>query len=245
MEIFTQEGMAFLSRWGHFLSGITWIGLLYYFNFVQVPSLANFEAGGRSEVTTKLVPRALWWFRWGAVLTVLTGILIMGFQEMFDGDFLKSTPGTSILTGALIGLVMIGNVWGVIWPKQQIIIASAEAVAAGGAPDPGAPDAGRRVLLASRTNALLSIPLLFFMAATSHFAPSSHFELFPGGALWFYWIVTLAIVGAIEANALGFIEGVGPGQTKLPLETVRNVIIAGFAVAAVMYVVGFEIILRG
>ena len=245
MEIFTQEGFAFLSRWGHFLTGITWIGLLYYFNFVQVPSFATFEAGTRTEVTTKLVPRALWWFRWGAVFTAVTGLLILGFQEQFDGDYFKSTPGTSILTGTLFGLTMFANVWLIIWPKQQIVIASAESVASGGAANPAAADAARRAFLASRTNTLFSIPMLFFMAATSHFAPSSHFELFPGGALWFYWIVVLAIWGVIEANALGYIEGTGPSQSKMPLETIRNVIISGFVVMAVIYVIGWEIILRG
>ena len=71
MEIFTQEGGAFLSRWGHVISGITWIGLLYYFNFVQTPAFAGFEAPARNEAIAKLVPRALWWFRWAAMLTLL------------------------------------------------------------------------------------------------------------------------------------------------------------------------------
>jgi uncharacterized membrane protein len=244
MEIFTQEGFAFLSRWLHYLSGITWIGLLFYFNFVQVPSFATFEASSRTEAMTKLVPRALWWFRWGAVFTAVSGIFILGFQEQFDSDYFKSTPGTSMLTGMLFGFTMLGNVWGVIWPNQQIGIASAQSVIGGGPADPRAADAARRGFLASRTNTLLSIPMLFFMAATSHFAPSSHFEFFPGGALWLYWVLVLAIWGALEANALGFINGTGPSQSKLPLETVRNVIISGFVVMAVIYVVGWEIILR-
>ena len=125
MEIFTQAGGEFLSRWGHYLSGITWIGLLYYFNFVQTPAFAQFEAAPRTEAVAKLVPRALWWFRWGAALTFLTGIMILGFQEQFKMTYFKSLPGTSILTGAGLATLMFVNVWGIIWPNQKIFIENA------------------------------------------------------------------------------------------------------------------------
>src|SRR5438270_13881477 len=89
------------SRWVHLLAGIAWIGLLYYFNFVQTPALAQFEPGPRIEVQRKLLPRALWWFRMAAGLTFLTGLLILGFQDQFDGDYFRTFPGLSILAGML------------------------------------------------------------------------------------------------------------------------------------------------
>src|SRR5205814_6204677 len=91
------------SRWVHLLAGITWIGLLYYFNFVQTPSFATFDAGPRTEAFRKLVPRALWWFRWGALFTVLSGFLILGFQQQYKGSYFTSAPGTSILSGIVFG----------------------------------------------------------------------------------------------------------------------------------------------
>ena len=101
LELFTRSGGIFLSRYAHYLAGITWIGLLYYFNFVQTPSLAAFEAAPRVELQRKLLGRALWWFRWGAMLTVLTGFMILGFQKNFDGDYMKSPAGVSILTDSM------------------------------------------------------------------------------------------------------------------------------------------------
>lgn len=245
MEIFTKLGGIVLSRWGHVLSGITWIGLLYYFNFVQTPAFAEFEAGARTTAVRKLVPRALWWFRWSAALTVFTGLLILGFQEQFKGEYLKSAAGASILTGIVLALVMFTNVWMFIWPAQRVVIASAERVAAGGEADPAAAGAGRRGLLASRTNTLLSIPMLFFMVATSHFiGRSSHFALDPGaGKLLPYWLIVLALVAVIEANALGVIGGTGPGPTRVPLEHHKNTIISGFVLWFVLYLL-VEIFLR-
>ena len=240
MEIFTQEGLAFLSRWGHFLAGITWIGLLYYFNFVQVPSFAQFEAAPRTEAVQKLVPRALWWFRWGAVLTLATGLLILAFQEQLtDGDYFKTPSGMSISTGILMALIMFANVWLVIWPNQKIVIANAEGVAAGREADPGAAPAGRKALLASRTNTLLSIPMLFFMGATSHFV--FNYEQAEGGKRAIYWLVTVVLLAVIELNALGKLGGYGPSQTTKPLESHRDTIIAGFAVA-LFFILFWEIL---
>lgn len=241
MEIFTQAGGEMLSRWGHYLAGVTWIGLLYYFNFVQVPSFAQFDAASRTEAITKLVPRALWWFRFAAVLTVLTGIAILGFQENLSGGaYFKTSLGISISTGILMALVMFANVWMVIWPKQRIVIASAERVAAGAEPDPAAAAAGRKALLASRTNTLLSIPMLFFMGATSHLARL--YELQPeGGKRALYWLITLVVIILIELNGTGRIGGTGPGPTKVYLETHKNTIIAGFVVWA-FFVLVWEIL---
>ncbi|HVE98102.1 MAG TPA: urate hydroxylase PuuD [Mycobacteriales bacterium] len=242
MEIFSQVGGEFLSRWAHYLAGVTWIGLLYYFNFVQTPSFADFEAGPRTEAVRKLVPRALWWFRYGALLTLLSGLSILAFQERLGsdaGEFWKSPSGYSISTGILLALVMFANVWLVIWPAQRIVIANAEGTAAGRPADPNAAAAGRRGLLASRTNTLFSIPMLFFMAATSHFAP-----IYPGadgGARATYLIVVLLIVAVLELNALGKLGGYGPGGNTVYLDTHKNTIIAGFVLAAVLYIL-FEVV---
>ncbi|HVM02272.1 MAG TPA: urate hydroxylase PuuD [Acidimicrobiales bacterium] len=237
MEIFSQAGGEALSRWGHYLSGVTWIGLLYYFNFVQVPSFAQFEAAGRTEAIRKLVPRALWWFRFGAMFTLLTGIMILGFQDnLTGGAYFKTAPGISISTGILLALVMFGNVFGVIWPNQKVVIANAERTAAGGEADPAAPAAGRKALLASRTNTLLSIPMLWFMGVTSHLAAREYEVLPAGGERGAYWAVTLLVVLAVELNALGVIGGTGPGPTKAFLEDHKKTVGAGFALWLVFVV---------
>ena len=167
MQLLSYAGFIFLVRWAHFLAGITWIGLLYYFNFVQGPFLAQVsEAATKKDVTTKLLPRALWWFRWGAMFTVIMG-LIMYFNFMHErggASWLSTQQGVSISIGGLLGIIMWYNVWFIIWPNQKLIIAAAEQgkgpTELGGKP--------RVAFLASRTNTMLSIPMLFFMAASSH-----------------------------------------------------------------------------
>jgi len=167
MQLLSYNGFIFLVRWSHFLAGITWIGILYYFNFVQGPFLAQVtEAATRKDVTTKLLPRALWWFRWGAMFTVIAG-LIMYFNFMAErggSAWLGTQQGVSISIGGLLGIIMWYNVWFIIWPNQKLIIASVEQGKAptelGGKP--------RVAFLASRVNTMLSIPMLFFMAASSH-----------------------------------------------------------------------------
>ena len=170
MEIFSMEGWYFLLRWFHFLAGITWIGMLYYFNLVQTPFFGS-ELGGqaRSAMVRGLLPNALWWFRWGAMFTFLTGWLILLTKLGHDGVPLASGYSTRILTGGLLGTLMWYNVWFVIWPAQQVVIASATAVAGGGQADPAAAGRGARAGLASRTNTLFSIPMLFFMARREPF----------------------------------------------------------------------------
>jgi uncharacterized membrane protein len=244
IAIFTKVGGSMLSRWGHFLGGITWIGILYYFNFVQVPSFAELDAQARTAAVDKLVPRALWWFRWGAAVTLVSGLLILGFNEQFKGSYFRSAPGTSILTGILLGVTMFLNVWLVIWPNQKVVIASARSTLAGGEPDPNAAGLGRKALLASRTNTLFSIPLLFFMGATSHLAPSSHFSFKASGSkLLGYWIIVGVLWAAVELNALGFIGGTGAGPTKQPLERHQNTIVSGFVLTLILYIL-FEIFLK-
>src|SRR5439155_26108813 len=112
----------FFLRWIHFLAGITWIGLLYYFNFVQTPFFAETEAPVRVGAIQKLVPRALWWFRWGAMFTFLAGILmyLMGMGQMGGGVFFLSQYGVATTLGGLLVTMIFVNVWLVIWPNQQV-----------------------------------------------------------------------------------------------------------------------------
>ena len=220
-----MEWVEFLLRWIHFLSGITWIGILYYFNFIQTPFFGS-DLGGQAKgaMTRGLVPNALWWFRWGAMLTFLSGLAIL-LLRLHLGTPLGSGYMTRILTGALMGTLMWANVWFVIWPAQRVVIASAEKVAGGGEPDPAAAGMGARAGMASRTNTLFSIPMLFFMAAATHLATVTG-----AGGVTIYWIVTLVVVGLVEANAL-----IGPGAaTQKPLTTVTGTIHAGLGLTAVL-----------
>lgn len=154
-----MEALAIAARWGHFLAGITWIGLLYYFNFVQVPSLGGVSADTKADLFKEdsIVRRALWWFRWGAMLTLLSGIVLM--MGLYHG----AGASWDIRIGALFGIIMWFNVWFIIWPAQKRVIGMVEADA-----DEKAA-AGKRALIASRTNTLLSVPMLFFMASSAHF----------------------------------------------------------------------------
>jgi len=225
----------FLLRWFHYLGGITWIGLLYYFNFVQGPFMAEADAGAKSTATQKLLPRALAWFRGGAIVTFLTGILIIAkrFGESPLGAAAWSTPwAITILTGALFGTLMFFNVVWVIWPKQQIVIASAKAAASGGQANAAAPVAARRAFLASRTNVVFSIPMLFFMGAASHFG-----TLAVGKSGLVFWIVALAIMVLVEINAL--VGTPGKGAAK-PLATVKGTLWFG-VILTLVYYLWFEI----
>jgi uncharacterized membrane protein len=157
MADFIQLG---LGRWLHILAGIMWIGLLYYFNFVQVPALAEAAKDGTAPGITKHVaPRALFWFRWAAVVTWLMGALILG--RHFLEAFLFLTPTYyPIGVGAWLGTIMIFNVWVLIWPNQQKILGLKPAT------DEEKAKARRVAFLASRTNTMLSIPMIFFMVAS-------------------------------------------------------------------------------
>jgi uncharacterized membrane protein len=218
----------FLLRWFHYLGGITWIGLLYYFNFVQGPFMAEADPAVKSTATQKLLPRALRWFRGGAIVTFLTGIAILGKRlgESPEGVSAWSTPwAVTILTGGLFGTLMFLNVVLVIWPKQQIVIASAKTAASGGLANAAAPAAARRAFLASRTNVVFSIPMLFFMGA------ASHFTLPAGGNHAAYWAGVLVVAALCEINALIATTG---GTTK-PIEKIPGVIVTGFVVWAIVY----------
>jgi uncharacterized membrane protein len=225
-----MDFILFLLRWVHFLAGITWIGLLYYFNFVQTPFFAEAEAPVRSGAIQKLVPRALWWFRWAALFTFLAGILIYLHKlgQLGGADFFTSSYGLTITVGGLLGTAMFLNVWLVIWPNQQIVIASATQVAQGGQALPQAATVGRKAALASRTNTLFSIPMLFFMGAASHYP----FGATTGGSAWALMILSLVILAVVELNALVGTQG----ATKKPLDTVSGTLWSGFLLTAVYYV---------
>lgn len=227
MDIFSIEGWYFLLRWFHFLAGITWIGMLYYFNLVQTPFFGT-ELGGtaRSAMVRGLLPNALWWFRWGAMFTFLTGWLIILTKLGHDSVPLGSGYMTRILSGGLLGTLMWANVWFVIWPAQQVVIANATNVAGGGAADPTAAGRGARAGVASRINTLFSIPMLFFMGAASHLTAVGN-----GGAVAVYWLLYLVVVLAVEANMF-----MGSTATQKPLSTVSGTIHMGIVLTIVLYV---------
>jgi uncharacterized membrane protein len=236
VELFSRYGFTGALRWLHVLFGITWIGLLYYFNFVQVPSFAQLSPAARNEAIQKLASRALWWFRWAAVGTAVFGILITGATEDYYQDFFKRANGVSILLGMIIALVMLANVWMYIWPNQRIVIANATRVLAGQDADPEAAAAGRRAFLPSRQNTLFSVSMLWFMVGTAHFYNGADFSAsLGGGKVAAFLIISLAIVAALELNALGIIGGTGPGPLKWCYESVQNVLISAFVLWAVLW----------
>lgn len=149
-----------LGRWLHILAGVMWIGLLYYFNFVQVPALAEAAKDGTGAGITKHVaPRALFWFRWAAAVTWLSGAAVLGSR--FLDAFLFLQPALyPIGVGAWLGTIMLFNVWVLIWPNQQKILGMKPAT------DAEKAKARRVAFLASRTNTMLSIPMIFFMVAS-------------------------------------------------------------------------------
>lgn len=224
------ELLQFLLRWVHLLAGVTWIGLLYYFNFVQTPFFAETEAGTRTGAIQKLVPRALWWFRWGAMFTFLAGILIylIRLGQQGPGIFFTSGYGMAITIGGTMGTIMFLNVWMVIWPNQQVVIASANKVAEGGEALPDAASKGQWAGFASRTNTLFSIPMLFLMGAASHYP---HSETSAAG-LTTFWIASLAIVAIVELNAL---VGNAQGGTKKLLTSIPGVIWSGMILTAILW----------
>jgi uncharacterized membrane protein len=149
-----------LARWFHYLAGVMWIGLLYYFNFVQVQALAEANKTNEAAGITKYVaPRALQFFRWSALVTWLMGAALLGsLPNGFVGAFTLHPPYTGIGIGAWLGTIMLFNVWVLIYPNQMKILGKVPAT------DEEKAKARRIAFLASRTNTMLSIPMLFFMA---------------------------------------------------------------------------------
>ncbi len=197
MELSLHELSAFLFRWIHLFAGVTWIGLLYYFNFVQTEFFKETDAPAKSSAISKLVPRALWWFRWGAMFTFITGCILLAAKG--------SGINTYIVVGAILGTFMFLNVWLIIWPNQKIVIASNDQVAGGGEALPDAAGALAKAGLASRTNTLFSLPMLFFMGASAHLAGAGAFPYAPDtglGVTNMGLFATAAIILALELNAL-------------------------------------------
>jgi uncharacterized membrane protein len=231
MALLSGEGWLFFLRWFHFLAGITWIGILYYFNFVQTPFFASAEPPVRSGmITGGLVERALWWFRWGAMFTIITGWLIILHKigQLGLTGFFNTSYGWAIFYGGMLGSLMWFNVWFVIWPAQQVIIASARQVAKGGQAIAEAAARGQRAGFASRTNTLLSIPMLFFMGAASHLPL---FAQATGGAIVGALILLAVVMIVAEANAMVGTTGAG----KKMLSTLKGTFWAGFVLTAILY----------
>ena len=248
MELFNNFGdpggaLSVLGRAGHILAGITWIGLLYFFNFVQVPAYAELSDGARSEALRKLTFRALWWFRYAALATFLFGLLLVGVQSNSDVpgyNYFEGPSGTAILTGMLFGITMLVNVWGIIWRNQKIVIGNAENVAAGGEANPDAPAAAKAAARASRCNTLFSIPMLWFMVFSAH---GGGFYQTAIGSTVVYWVLVLILWGFIEASALGFVGGLDNAFNKQAFDVHRNTIVGGFILLGVIWLVGWELLL--
>ncbi|HEY6335562.1 MAG TPA: urate hydroxylase PuuD [Alphaproteobacteria bacterium] len=160
----------FLFRWLHIISGVMWIGLLYYFNFVQTPGMPKIPAEQKPAITKVIAPSALFWFRWGAMSTIATGwilaILNGYFWQAYTLDLFSSNGWSTrvIGVGMWLGTIMWFNVWFIIWPNQQKILGLVSA------DDATKAQAAKAAGMASRINTMLSIPMLFCMAAASHLA---------------------------------------------------------------------------
>ncbi len=157
-----------LVRYGHIFSGILWIGILYFYNFIQAIALPRMAPEGRPHYQTSILPFSLNVFRWAALSTLVFGLLyIIGQEIERPGDqsyLLETAAGKSILIGGILGIIMAYNVWMIIWPNQQKIIAAVKDTMENGTAAPAdQPKWARTALLASRTNTMLSIPMLFFM----------------------------------------------------------------------------------
>ncbi|NDD49496.1 MAG: antitermination protein NusG [Alphaproteobacteria bacterium] len=201
MDILTDQ--AFF-RSLHVLFGIAWIGLLYYFNFVQAEYVKIADPDAKADVFKKLAPNALWWFRWAALFTFLTGVILL--HQIYV------RIGTEIILGAAMGTIMMLNVWGIIWRNQKIVL---------GMKDGDAAAAGAKAGLASRTNTLFSVPMLMYMVYSVHGGNVGM------GISMNALYLGLAIIFAIEANAIW-------GKMIPAIASVRAVIISSFALAIIM-----------
>ncbi len=222
LALFSEAGKEFIFRWIHFLAGITWIGVLYYFNFIQGEWFKETDASHKTAAVQKLVPRALWWFRWGAMFTFLSGLTILAIKGhgAMGWAYFDSSYGIYILTGSGLGTLMFLNVWLVIWPAQKKVIAKAN----GEKVLDDVAQLGARAALASRTNTLFSIPLLFFMGAASHLPLSASYD-YSG---WTLFGVLFVIIMAIETNAV-------VGKMPKMMASVKGVIHSGILLTVVLY----------
>jgi uncharacterized membrane protein len=233
VELFSGDYfLNFFMRYLHVLVGIAWIGLLYYFNLVQVPALASYgdEAKARNITLDKLARRALWWFRWAAIATLGTGILITGQPDYWSNFYGKlSTAGighdAAITVGMIYAITMAANVWMVIWKNQKVVLANAVNVLGGGQADPNAAAAGRRALLASRQNLIFSVSMLWFMVGSAHFYGSAYGNATTQSAVN-YTIIAVVIGAIFQLNALGKLGGTAATNKLLwPYESHKNAMI--------------------
>ncbi len=158
---------AFIFRWLHVLSGVMWIGILWYFNFVQIPNMGKIPDDQKPAVTGVIAPAALFWFRWGAMATIITGLILAWLNGYLveaiiigiGGDVAKNT---AIGIGMWLGTIMWFNVWFIIWPNQK------KALGIVTVPADEKAKAGRTAMLFSRTNTMLSIPMLYAMVSAQN-----------------------------------------------------------------------------
>jgi uncharacterized membrane protein len=216
----------FALRWLHLFFGVMWIGHLYYFNFTQgaFMNAQDVDASAKAAVRTRLLPAALYYFRWGAMWTFVTGVLYWGHKAHGFGGFanyLTSSYGLVITIGAVLGITMWANVWFVIWPCQKIVIENANRVAKGESALPNAADAAARANVGSRTNTLFSIPMLFMMGAASHL-PLAVTE---SSNLTAFWIGFFVLYAGLQGNAL-------KGKTYKIMTTIPQVVTSGVVFTA-------------
>ena len=169
-------------RWLHVIAGITWIGHLYFFNFVNVPLQGSLDDATKKMVNPQLMPRVLWWFRWGAMITLLAGLILFALTYFYTPgvglgatSLLMDADGITdramwILFGMLLGTIMWFNVWFIIWPTQKKLLT-------GKVPADQIPAARKKALLTSRVNSFLSGPMLFGMLAPAHYGAMSFSSL--------------------------------------------------------------------
>jgi uncharacterized membrane protein len=238
-SLFSAAGAEMFARWIHYFAGVVWIGMLYYFNFVQGEWFKELDANdaiksSRGVAVRTLVPRVLGWFRYGALFTFLSGVALLGLKgQSFGSEMMNTSWWAFIGTGALLGTIMFLNVWLIIWPNQKIVIASAKQVAAGGAALPEAAAAAGKAGLASRHNTLFSLPMLFLMGAASHLPAQVNPE-FNGKLLA---LVILLIVGLLELNAI-------KGKTDtIKITSIKGVTHMGVLLTVILYVV-IEVLLK-
>ena len=241
----------FWFRYLHILAGIAWIGLLYYFNLVQVPGLAAYgdEGKARNITITQIATRALWWFRWASVATLATGVLLTSYTgtQYVDGymknflnhtgdDLAKNSANAAIAVGMALGILMAANVWMVIWKNQKVVIANAANVLSGGEANPDAATSGRRAMLASRQNMIFSITMLFGMVGSAHFYATA-FTTTTSGAANTFVLIFIVITALLQLNALGKFGGIKAGNKMLwPYESHKNAIITGVSLCVLFFV---------
>ena len=198
-----------ITRWAHVLFGITWIGLLYYFNFVQGEYFKEADKNALGDVKAKLATRALWWFRWAAMFTFITGLVMLGLIGKGVNGFM--------IVGATLGTFMMLNVWLIIWPHQKVVL---------GLKEGDIPSSAAKAGLASRTNTLFSAPMLMGMLASKHGAAfvEGMAPITSGFSMGLMAALGLAVV--LELNAIFGKMG--------PMASVKGVIHLSLALTAIM-----------